>query len=195
MYFWISLLLDSDNHPSHTLDFCLYAGELQATSSNTRWIRRVLSSMQVINSAIVASQLFTKCHYYGIFCFMTNFDGPEQLQLDGMERFQIPESWLPTVTVEITDQPRFRDYRVSPVGQFTLPASARERWGLRDGGTVNVFDVGGAVFIFPEQIDPDTARELIHQAFRPVEEPLPPKSVTRVIPMSGILDQIVSEYE
>jgi len=126
---------------------------------------------------------------------MSSFEEPEQLQLDGMERFKIPDGWLPTVTVEMTDQPRFKDYRVSSVGQFTIPASARERWGLREGGTVNVFDVGGAIFIFPEQIDPDTAAELIHQAMLPGEDSLPPKTVTRALPMRGILDQIVGEYE
>lgn len=126
---------------------------------------------------------------------MPSFEKPEQLQLDGMERFQVPDDWMPTVTVELTDQPHYRDYRVSSVGQFTIPASARERWGLRDGGTVNVFDVGGAVFIFPEQIDPDTARELIHQAMLPDNETLPPKTVTRPISIRGILNNIVGEFE
>lgn len=129
------------------------------------------------------------------FLFMPDFERQEQLQLEGMERFQIPEDWIPTVTTEIVDQPRFKDYRLSAVGQFTVPASARERWGLREGGTVNVFDVGGAVFIFPEQIDPDTARELIHLAMLPAEQPSPPKSVTSPLSMRGILDQIVGEYE
>lgn len=127
--------------------------------------------------------------------FMPDIERHEQLRLDGMERFQIPDDWIPTVTTEIVDQPRFKDYRVSAVGQFTIPASARERWGLREGGTVNVFDVGGAVFIFPEQIDPDTARELIHQALLPADEQLPPKTVTRTLPMRGILDQVIGEYE
>lgn len=126
---------------------------------------------------------------------MPDFEKPEQLQLEGMERFQIPQDWIPTFTTGILDQPRFKDYRVSTVGQLTLPASARERWGLREGGTVNVFDVGGAVFIFPEQIDPDQARELIHHAFFPADEQLPPKTDTRTLPMRGILDQIVGEYE
>lgn len=126
---------------------------------------------------------------------MPGFEDNDQLQFDGMERFQIPDEWAPTITTEVNDQPRFRDYRVSAVGQFTVPASARERWGLREGGTVNVFDVGGAVFIFPEQIDPDTARELIHQAMLPAETSLPPKTVTRTLPMRGILDHIVGEYE
>lgn len=119
----------------------------------------------------------------------------EQLQLDGMERFQIPDDWCPSITTEITAQPRFKDYRVSAVGQFTIPATARERWGLREGGTVNVFDVEGAVFIFPEQIDPDTARELINQTMLPANESLPTKTVTRALPMRGILDKIVGEYE
>ena len=126
---------------------------------------------------------------------MPSFEENEQLKFDGMERFQIPDDWIPTITTEVTDQPRSRDYRVSAVGQFTVPATTRERWGLRGGGTVNVFDVGGAVFIFPDQIDPDTARELIHQAMLPTEESLPLKTVTRAVPMRGILDHIVGEYE
>lgn len=121
---------------------------------------------------------------------MPGFEENEQLQLDGMERFQIPDGWTPTITTEVTDQPRFKDYRVSVVGQLTLPATARECWGLREGGSVNVFDVGGAVFIFPGQIDPDTAREIIHQAMLPAEEPLSARTETRALPMRGILDQI-----
>ena len=126
---------------------------------------------------------------------MPSFKEYEQLQLGGMERFQIPDGWTPKITTEVTDQPRFKDYRVSAVGQLTLPATARERWGLREGGSVNVFDVGGAVFIFPEEIDPDTARELLHQAMLPAKKPLPTRTVTRTLPMRGILDQIVGEYE
>lgn len=58
-----------------------------------------------------------------------------------------------------------------------------------------MFDVGGAVFIFPEQIDPDTARELINQALLPADEQLPPKTDTRTLSMRGILGQIVGEYK
>lgn len=129
------------------------------------------------------------------FLFMLGYDENEQLQLDGMENFQVPVDWAPTITTEVTDQPNFKDYRVSVVGQLTIPASARERWGLRDGGTVNVFDVDGAIFIFPEQIHPDTARELIHQAIMPSEVVLPPKTETRALSMRGILHNIIGKYE
>ena len=40
-------------------------------------------------------------------------------------------------------------YRVSSRGQFSLPASARERWGLKDGGEVEVFDLGSCVVMMP----------------------------------------------
>jgi bifunctional DNA-binding transcriptional regulator/antitoxin component of YhaV-PrlF toxin-antitoxin module len=40
-------------------------------------------------------------------------------------------------------------YRVSSRGQFSLPASARRRWGLKDGGDVEVFDLGGCVVMMP----------------------------------------------
>jgi len=43
----------------------------------------------------------------------------------------------------------FRPYKVSAVGQMTVPASARQRWGLRKGGTVEVADLGFAVVILP----------------------------------------------
>jgi len=125
---------------------------------------------------------------------MNDFGNGEQLQLDGIERFQIPEAWAPTTTTEVTDQPRFRTYRVSEVGQMTLPASARERWGLKEGGSVNVFDVDGALFVLPLEIEPDTARELIHQMMSPVCEELP-QATTRRLSLQGILHNVLGEYE
>lgn len=41
------------------------------------------------------------------------------------------------------------DLRVSPRGQMSLPASARRRWGLEDGGEVGYLDLGDAVVIVP----------------------------------------------
>ncbi len=125
---------------------------------------------------------------------MSKFGNGEQLQLDGMERYGVPDGWTPTVTTEISDQPRFRTYRVSEVGQLTLPASARERWGLKNGGSVNVFEVDGAIFVFPEQIHTDTARELIHQAMSPISEDFP-QAETRPLSMRGIVRNIIGEYE
>ncbi len=40
-------------------------------------------------------------------------------------------------------------YRVSSRGQLSFPASARHRWGIVDGGDVEVFDLGDAVVILP----------------------------------------------
>jgi bifunctional DNA-binding transcriptional regulator/antitoxin component of YhaV-PrlF toxin-antitoxin module len=40
-------------------------------------------------------------------------------------------------------------YRVSGRGQLSFPASARRRWGILDGGDVEVFDLGDAVVILP----------------------------------------------
>lgn len=51
----------------------------------------------------------------------------------------------------LTDSQGFRQYRVSAVGQTTLPASARQRWGLKNGGRVAVADLGYALLIVPEQ--------------------------------------------
>ena len=53
-------------------------------------------------------------------------------------------------------------YRVSARGQFSLPASARRRWGIESGGDVEVFDLGEAVVIFPG--GPGTARRALAQA-------------------------------
>jgi AbrB family looped-hinge helix DNA binding protein len=40
-------------------------------------------------------------------------------------------------------------YRVSERGQMALPAEARRRWNLNDGGTVEVADLGDALVIVP----------------------------------------------
>ena len=39
--------------------------------------------------------------------------------------------------------------RVSARGQMSLPATARHRWGLDDGGEVGYLDIGDAVVIVP----------------------------------------------
>ena len=40
-------------------------------------------------------------------------------------------------------------YKVSPRGQFSLPAGARRRWGIENGGEVEVFDLGNCVVMLP----------------------------------------------
>jgi bifunctional DNA-binding transcriptional regulator/antitoxin component of YhaV-PrlF toxin-antitoxin module len=40
-------------------------------------------------------------------------------------------------------------YKVSARGQFSLPAAARRRWGIEDGGVVEVFDLGSCVVMLP----------------------------------------------
>lgn len=42
-----------------------------------------------------------------------------------------------------------RQYLVSSSGQMSLPAAARRRWGLDDGGPVDVIDLGFAVLTLP----------------------------------------------
>ena len=42
-----------------------------------------------------------------------------------------------------------RSYRVSERGQMALPAEARRRWGLGDGGAVDIADLGDALVIVP----------------------------------------------
>ena len=45
------------------------------------------------------------------------------------------------------------DVRVSQRGQMSLPAEARHRWGLDDGGEVGYLDVGDAVILIPGGVD------------------------------------------
>lgn len=45
------------------------------------------------------------------------------------------------------------DLRVSSRGQMSLPAGARHRWGLDDGGEVGYLDIGDAVLIVPGGIE------------------------------------------
>ena len=40
-------------------------------------------------------------------------------------------------------------FRVSSSGQMSLPASARHRWSLDDGGEVDVIDLGFGVLTLP----------------------------------------------
>jgi len=40
-------------------------------------------------------------------------------------------------------------FRVSERGQMALPADARRRWNLSDGGSVEVVDLGDALVIVP----------------------------------------------
>ena len=40
-------------------------------------------------------------------------------------------------------------YRVSDRGQMALPAEARRRWDMADGGSVEIADLGNALVIVP----------------------------------------------
>ena len=50
--------------------------------------------------------------------------------------------------------------RVSHRGQMSLPAAARRRWGLHNGGEVTYLDLGEAVVIVPAAIE-SLRRELM----------------------------------
>lgn len=41
------------------------------------------------------------------------------------------------------------EFRVSERGQMALPAEARRRWNIADGGSVDVADLGDALLIVP----------------------------------------------
>lgn len=45
------------------------------------------------------------------------------------------------------------DLRVSARGQMSLPATARHRWRLDDGGKVGYLDIGDAIVIVPGGIE------------------------------------------
>jgi len=45
------------------------------------------------------------------------------------------------------------DLRVSQRGQMSLPASAKHRWGLEEGGEVGYLDIGDAVILVPGGIN------------------------------------------
>jgi bifunctional DNA-binding transcriptional regulator/antitoxin component of YhaV-PrlF toxin-antitoxin module len=45
------------------------------------------------------------------------------------------------------------DLRVSARGQMSLPAEARHRWGLGDGGEVGYLDLGDVVLLVPGGVD------------------------------------------
>ncbi len=51
--------------------------------------------------------------------------------------------------MSIPQEPGHAIYRVSARGQFSLPASARRRWGIEGGGEVELFDLGDAVVMLP----------------------------------------------
>jgi bifunctional DNA-binding transcriptional regulator/antitoxin component of YhaV-PrlF toxin-antitoxin module len=40
-------------------------------------------------------------------------------------------------------------FKVSASGQISLPADARRRWGVPNGGTVEVVDLGWGVLVVP----------------------------------------------
>ena len=48
---------------------------------------------------------------------------------------------------------RAGDLRVSARGQMSLPADARHRWGLDEGGQVGYLDLGEVVLVVPGGIE------------------------------------------
>lgn len=58
------------------------------------------------------------------------------------------------------DMSRTGDLRVSSRGQMSLPAEARRRWSIEDGGEVGYLDLGDAVLLVPGGVD-RVRRELL----------------------------------
>ena len=53
------------------------------------------------------------------------------------------------ITKYTRDVGEVRQYLVSSSGQMSLPAAARHRWALDEGGPVDVVDLGFAVLTLP----------------------------------------------
>lgn len=49
--------------------------------------------------------------------------------------------------------PTTGDLKISSRGQMSLPATARHRWGLDEGGAVGYLDLGDAVVLVPGGVD------------------------------------------
>ncbi len=43
----------------------------------------------------------------------------------------------------------FGEFKVSERGQMSLPAAARRRWGIEDGGVVEIVDLGDSLLVLP----------------------------------------------
>ena len=55
------------------------------------------------------------------------------------------------------------EVKVSERGQMSLPAQARHRWGLDEGGVIGWIDLGDAMLVVPDGID-TLRRELLGDA-------------------------------
>lgn len=52
------------------------------------------------------------------------------------------------------------EFLVSKSGQMSVPAGVRRRWGLTDGGSITVIDLGEAVVLLP----PGARQKLLRDA-------------------------------
>ena len=59
----------------------------------------------------------------------------------------------PQLALYTDDMSSVGDLRVSDRGQMSLPAAARRRWGLVDGGSVGYLDIGDGVLLIPGGIE------------------------------------------
>jgi bifunctional DNA-binding transcriptional regulator/antitoxin component of YhaV-PrlF toxin-antitoxin module len=63
-------------------------------------------------------------------------------------RYLVTAGRIPSTMV--TDMADIQEYLVSSSGQLSLPAAARHRWHLDNGGPVDVIDLGFAVMMLPK---------------------------------------------
>jgi bifunctional DNA-binding transcriptional regulator/antitoxin component of YhaV-PrlF toxin-antitoxin module len=114
---------------------------------------------------------------------------PGQLVIDGLEDQIIPDEFRLDVK-EPGQIPELVQYRVSAVGQITVPASARRRWNLMNGGRVNVADAGVAVIMFPENLTLGLSQELINIMTLPeLSEP----KTSHKLKLSGLLVRLIEQ--
>jgi AbrB family looped-hinge helix DNA binding protein len=68
-------------------------------------------------------------------------------------------------------------FKVSARGQLSLPADVRRRWGIEEGGSVEIIDLGGSVMLVPggdgalwrmirEAIPPEEYKEIVDRIGR-----------------------------
>jgi bifunctional DNA-binding transcriptional regulator/antitoxin component of YhaV-PrlF toxin-antitoxin module len=58
----------------------------------------------------------------------------------------------PSVLASLRES-KAREARVSNRGQMSLPADARHRWNITDGGDVSIIDLGDALLVVPATLD------------------------------------------
>ena len=96
----------------------------------------------------------------------------ESLDREGHGRLQHLQGILVNSPCRLYDRDMsIAEFRVSDRGQMALPAEARRRWHLSDGGSVEVADLGDALLIVPA--GRGGLRSMLREAIREGPEDIP----------------------